>query len=281
MSIAHQSGRVHSGDVEIFYRRLGARGGTPVLIVHGLSYFSYDWLPVAQALGTEREVVAMDMRGFGDSDWSVQRDYSVPTMAADIVRVLDHLGWQRVVLVGHSMGGRSTTYATAKHAGRVAGLALIDFTPDNAPAGSKRVSEIVANTPDAFASLEEAMKYFNQSSRERFTAYLKPVPGGLALKRDTFFRDQFRRLLETGERPKPGVDVWQLIGEVRCPILSMRGSRSDMYAPETKEKMRAANSRISLVEVDAGHNIAGENAQGFLAALRPFLASLEEKSHAH
>ena len=125
------------------------------------------------------------------------------------------------------------------------------------------------------------MKYFNQSNRERFAAYLKPVPGGLALKRDPFFRDQFRRVLETGERPKPGVDVWQLIGEVRCPILSMRGSRSDMYAPETKEKMRAANPRISVVEVEAGHNIAGENAQGFLAALRPFLASLEEKSHAH
>jgi esterase len=97
------------------------------------------------------------------------------------------------------------------------------------------------------------------------------------IKRDPFFAEQFRK----AARPPLGVDMWQLIGEVRCPILSMRGSRSDMYAPETKEKMRAANPRISVVEVEAGHNIAGENAQGFLAALRPFLASLEEKSHAH
>jgi pimeloyl-ACP methyl ester carboxylesterase len=281
MPIAHQTGRVRSGDVEIFYRRLGTRGRTPVLVVHGLSYFSYDWLPVAQALGAEREVVAMDMRGFGDSDWSPRKDYGVPTMAGDIVHVLDHLGWKRAVLVGHSMGGRSTTYVAAKQAERVAALALIDFTPDNAPAGGKRVAQIVGNMPDAFPSVEEAMKYFNQSNRERFEAYLKPVAGGFAVKRDTFFRDQFRRILETGERPKLGVDMWQLIGEVRCPILSMRGSRSDMYAPQTKEKMRAANARVSIVEVDAGHNIAGENPQAFLAALRPFLASLEEKSHAH
>jgi pimeloyl-ACP methyl ester carboxylesterase len=281
MAIAHQSGRVRSGDTEIFYRRLGIRGRVPLVIVHGLSYFSYDWLPVAQALGAEREVVAMDMRGFGDSDCSPGRDYSVPAMAGDIVRLLDHLGWRHAVLVGHSMGGRSTTYAAAKHPERAAGLALIDFTPDNAPAGSKRVTQIVANTPDAFPSIEQAMQYFNQSNRERFAAYLKPVPGGWAVKRDTYFRDQFRRALETGERPKLGVDVWQLIAEVRCPVLSLRGSRSDMYAPETKDKMRAANPRMSVVEVDAGHNIAGENAQGFLAALRAFLASIEEKSHAH
>jgi esterase len=281
MPIAHQTGRAPSGDVQIFFRRLGVPGRTPLLIVHGLSYFSYDWLPVAQALGADREVVAMDLRGFGDSDWSPSQDYSVPTTAADIVHVLDHLRWKRAVLVGHSMGGRSTTYVAAQHGAHVAGLALIDFTPENAAAGSKRVTQIVGRTPDAFASIEEAMKYFGQEDRERFAAYLKPVAGGWTVKRDRYFRDQFRRVLEGGERPKPGIDMWQVIGEVRCPILSMRGLRSDMYAPETKEKMRAANPRLSVVEVDAGHNIAGENPQGFLAALRPFLAAIEEKSHVH
>ena len=281
MPIAHQTGRVRSGDVDIFYRRLGTPGRIPVLVVHGLSYFSFDWLPAAQALGSEREVIAMDMRGFGDSGWSPGRDYSVPTTANDIVRVLDHVGWKRAVLVGHSMGGRSTTYVAAKHGERVAGLALVDFTPENAPAGGKRVTQIVGNTPDSFASIDDAMSYFDQSNRERFEAYLRPVPGGFALKRDTAFRDQFRRVLETGERPKLGVDMWQLIGEVRCPVLSLRGSRSDMYAAETKEKMRAANARLAIAEVDAGHDIAGDNLPGFLAALQPFLTSLEEKSHAH
>src|SRR2546425_9834212 len=131
------SGRVPSGDVSIHFRRLGNKGETPVLIVHGLSYFSYDWLGVAQALAAEREVIAMDMRGFGDSDWSPARDYSVPTMAQDIVNLLDHAGWKRAILMGHSMGGRSTTYAAAKHPERVTGLVLVDYTPDNAPAGTK------------------------------------------------------------------------------------------------------------------------------------------------
>jgi len=278
MPVPHQSGRVASGDVSIHFRKLGSRGETPILIVHGLSYFSYDWLDVGAALGSDREVVAMDMRGFGDSTWSAQKDYSVASMAQDIVNVLDHLGWRRIVLIGHSMGGRSTTHVAAQHPGPVAGLALIDYTPENAPAGSKRVTQIVANTPDRFASVEDAMRYFGSNSRARFEAYLNADFG---LKRDAYFRDQFRKLLEAGERPKLGVDMWQLIAEVRCPLLSMRGARSDMYAAETKEKMKAANPRLQVVEVDAGHNIAGENAQVFLAAMRAFLAALEAKSHAH
>jgi pimeloyl-ACP methyl ester carboxylesterase len=276
MPVPHQTGRVPSGDVSIHYRKLGPenRGQTPILIVHGLSYFSYDWLEVAQVLAADREVVVMDMRGFGDSGWSPQKDYSVPTMAQDIANLLDHLGWKRALLVGHSMGGRSTTYVAAKHPERVAGLALIDYSPENAPVGSRRVTQTVANTPDRFASIEDAMRYFGQSNRARFEAYLN---ADLSLKRDTYFRDQFR----SPERPKLGVDMWQLIGEVRCSLLSMRGTRSDLYAPETKDKMKAANPRLQIVEVEAGHNIAGENPQGGDEALRPFLAAVEGKSHVY
>lgn len=275
MTIAHQTGRVQSDDVSIFYRRLGKQGRTPMLIVHGLSYFSYDWLRVAQALGHDREVVCMDTRGFGDSSWSPQKNYSVPTMAGDILKVLDELGWARSIIVGHSMGGRASTYVAARTPARVAGLALVDYTPENAPAGGNRVTKTVAGTPEVFASIDEALKYFGHSDRERYAAYLKPVENGFIIKRDTYFRDQFRRVLETGERPKLGVDMWQLIADVRCPILSMRGTRSDMYAPETAAKMRAANPRLSVVEVDAGHNIGGENPEGFVSAIAPFLRSLE------
>jgi esterase len=274
MSIPHQSARVRSGDVQIHLRRLGKPGRTPLLIVHGLSYFSWDWLEVAQALGVEREVIAMDMRGFGDSDWSPAQDYRVSAMAQDILAVLDHAGWKRVLLVGHSMGGRSTTYVAAKHPERVAGLVLADYTPENAPAGTQRTTEIVGNTPDAFASIEAAMQYFGKSERARFEQYLKKTDKGWSVKRDPFFRDQFKRILEGGERPKLAVDMWQLIGEVRCPILSLRGARSDMYAPETARKMQAANPRLRVVEVDAGHNIAGENPQGFLGALKKWETDL-------
>jgi pimeloyl-ACP methyl ester carboxylesterase len=107
------------------------------------------------------------------------------------------------------------------------------------------------------------------------------VPGGFAIKRDPHFRDQFRKTLATGERPRLGVDMWQALAELRSPTLVIRGARSDMFAPETVERVKAANPRIRLTEVDAGHNVAGDSPTGLVAAVRPFLASLEEQSHAH
>ena len=143
------------------------------------------------------------------------------------------------------------------------------------------MTDTIAGQPDVFASVDEAMRYFgvpkDSPKLARFEAYLRPVPGGVQVKRDLHFRDQFRRVKETGERPKPGVDMWQVLGESACPALVVRGARSDMFAPETVAKVKAVNPRLSVVEVDGGHNVAGDNPEGFLAAIRPFLAGLEVK----
>jgi hypothetical protein len=53
-----------------------------------------------------------------------------------------------------------------------------------------------------------------------------------------------------------------------------------MYAPETVAKMKAANPRLQVAEVDAGHNIAGENKDGFLSAMNQFLSQMKE-AHEH
>jgi len=290
VSVAHEPGRCNSADVELSYRRVNRgqspifgyaeyRALTPILFVHGLSYFSWDWLEAAAAL--QSDCACLDMRGFGDSAWA--KDYSVPTMASDLGALMDHLGWEKAAVVGHSMGGRNSAYFAAKNPQRVSGLVLVDYSPENAPAGSRRVATSVAGVPDVFATVDEAMAYFKAGAekRARYEAYLKPVPGGYAIKRDTHFRDQFRKALATGERAKPGVDMWQALGELRSPTLVIRGARSDIFAPETVERVKAANARIQLVEVDAGHNVAGDNLAGFLGAVRPFLASLEEKAHEH
>jgi pimeloyl-ACP methyl ester carboxylesterase len=284
MPATHETGSCDSGGVRIAYRRFGADGKLPLVIVHGLSYFSYDWIDVAHALASDRSVVAMDMRGFGDSDRSPSGDYSVAAMAGDIVAVLDHLGWRRAVLIGHSMGGRNAAFATARNPARIAGLVLVDYTPENAPGGAQRVAKTVAGVPDRFDDVDAAMRYFSvdphspagAAKRERFEAYLRKVDGGYEIKRDPHFAGQFRRLLETGERPKLGVDMWQVVGEVACPILALRGRQSDMFAPDTMPKLRAANPRLQLVELDGGHNVAGDNPDGLAAAVRVFLSTLED-----
>jgi esterase len=293
--------------VRIFYRLFepanqatahataAARVGTPVLIVHGLSFFSYDWIAPATDLATDRQVAALDMRGFGDSDWP--GEYTLAAHASDIVAVLDHLGWNEAILIGHSMGGRHAAVAAAQYPHRFLALVLVDFTPENAPEGSARVAQRTASTPDSFASVEDAMRWAgldlaapgNEARRRRWEAYLKPVPasdgaavrgaaGGLEstlmIKRDPHFREQFRRQVETGEKHKLELDLWKVLGDIRCPTLVIRGARSDMFAAEARPKVLASNERFRLVEVDAGHNVAGDDRAGFVGEVRTFIDTL-------
>ena len=288
----HSTGTCASGDVTLHYRHFrgpmpmtgshiptfGA-GGTPMLIVHGLSYFSYDWIGIAAALCGDRDVVAMDMRGFGDSTWSADGKYGLDDFAGDMHNLLDHLEWPEAVVMGHSMGGRNATCFAAGHPDRVEKLVLVDFSPVNAPEGGKRVMNVVAATPDVFADVDAALAYFGQDPhsprdsavRTRMENYLRRVDGGFAIKRDTVFRDRFRKQRETGRREPPGADMWERLGAVRCPILVVRGTRSDMFAEETVPKVKEANANVTLVELDTGHNVGGEDPDGLIRAVEKFL----------
>jgi pimeloyl-ACP methyl ester carboxylesterase len=266
--------------VRIFFRLFGRPGATPVLIVHGLSFFSGDWIGPASCLGSDRQVAAIDMRGFGDSDWP--GDYSLRSNAHDLVAVLDHLGWTRAILIGHSMGGRHAAVAANLHPSRFAALVLVDYSPENAPAGAARVAAKVASTPERFESIDELMRWSGidpatpagVARRARFEAYAKPIPGGYVIKRDPYFRDQFKRQVETGERHRLELDMWEVLRGIGCPVLVVRGARSDMFAATTIPRVAATNPRIQIVEVDAGHNVAGDNAPGFDLALRKLLTKL-------
>jgi pimeloyl-ACP methyl ester carboxylesterase len=274
----HATGRVRSGDVDIFFRRFGTAGRTPIVIVHGLSYFSYDWVGPAARIALDREVVAIDMRGFGESSWSPARDYKLETLSADLVNLLDHLGWRRAVLMGHSFGGRVCLATAGWRPERVAGLICVDFAPDLAAAGRRHVAERIGRQPDTFASVDAAMTYHGHDDvpaasplRARYEAFLKKTADGYVLRRDLAFRDNFRRALETGQSAPVPAFLWPMLEKLTIPALVIRATGSDMFAPETMDKVRAANPRIAVIELVGSHDLAGDNPDGVVAAVRDFV----------
>ena len=278
---AHETGTVETGDVDLFYRRFGAAGGAPLLIVHGLSYFSYDWIPVASCLAAGgRDVVAMDMRGFGDSTWSPSEAYGIGDYAGDCIAIADSLGWETFDLMGHSMGGRNATWCAAEYPDRIKSLILCDYSPVNAKAGSQRVTRTVAGVPDSFATVDAALAYFGRDTglaaddpyRLRMEAYLKKTDDGFILKRDTFHRARFQAVLD-GKAPAGGPDMWAALGRVACPTLVVRGARSDMFAAENVAKVKDTNKNIELVEVDASHDVAGDAPDALVAEVNKFLGA--------
>lgn len=271
-----------SGDVNIHFRRAGTPGKTPILIIHGMSFFSYDWMKVASALAGDREVAAMDQRGFGESEWSPTGNYGLRQQAADMIAVMDKLGWSEAILMGHSAGGRIALCTASWFPARAKALICVDFAPDLAAPGRRKVAEQIGRQPDVFAGVDDALAYHKQDPalpadapmRKRFEAFLKPVPGGVQLKRDLHYRDQFRHVLDTGKPHPPEVDAWELLKAITIPLLVIRASGSDLFAPETLPKVQTMNPHAETAVVDGSHDLARDNPVELAAVINRFAAPL-------
>jgi pimeloyl-ACP methyl ester carboxylesterase len=104
------------------------RGGTglPFLLVHGLASNARLWDGVAGKLAEAgHDSAAVDLRGHGESS-QVGTGYDWHTLAADLIAVLDQLGWERAITAGQSWGANVVLELAARHPGRIAAVSLID-----------------------------------------------------------------------------------------------------------------------------------------------------------
>jgi pimeloyl-ACP methyl ester carboxylesterase len=111
----------------------------------------------------------------------------------------------------------------------------------------------------------------NAARRARWEAFLKKTDQGYVLKRDLHFRDNFKRALEGNPSPAPQF-LWPMLSEMTMPILVIRGSGSEMFAPETMDKVRSTNRRARMVEIEGSHDLASDNPQALSLAVNDFLA---------
>lgn len=101
-----------------------AAAAATVVAVHGITSSHVAWPLLAAALPDVR-VVAPDLRGRGRSR-DLPGPYGMPSHADDVAAVLEHLGVERAVAVGHSMGGFVSLVLADRHPGRVSALVLVD-----------------------------------------------------------------------------------------------------------------------------------------------------------
>jgi len=118
---------VDVGDIAIHCLIAGPEGAPPVVFVHGLGGSYETWSLNLPAFAERFRICALDLVGAGSSDKPAM-DYSVPSLADFLARFLDALGgdWQRVTLVGHSLGGTIALAFASHYPERVEKLVLVD-----------------------------------------------------------------------------------------------------------------------------------------------------------
>ena len=157
--------------------------GTPLVLVHGFGNEAHIWDDFVPAVAPHYRTVAVDLRGHGDSDHDPERRYDYEHHVADLEAVTATLGIERLVLVGHSFGGRTSTLFAAKHPERMAGLVIVDIGPEHDPRGTTRIRMEVMQRGDG--SFADPAEY------ERVLAHNLPAGNPDALRR--MARHELRR----------------------------------------------------------------------------------------
>ena len=269
---------VELNGLQIHYIDWGTAGKPPLLLLHGGMQNAHSWDLTAVALKRDFNVVAMDLRGHGDSAWSDEGKYSHADHADDIAALVEHLGWARPIVMGLSLGGLSATRFAYEHPERVARLVIVDVGPQLAQGGVGRIMDFTAG-PAELDSIDDfiqrAVEYNPRRKPEQLryslTHNLRLLPSGkYAWKYDR--RIGQSRPGAKAERVPNFAEMWERLADIKCPTLVVRGEKSDVFAEETGRRMAEVIPDCRFVTVpNAGHTVPQDNARGFLEMVAPFL----------
>ena len=111
-------------DVTLHWVQWGEQG-QPIVCIHGLTANAFFFQSLADELATDYQVFAYDLRGRGDSD-KPEDGYSIPIHAADLAALIDELGLECPIIIGHSLGALIALYFAAHHPDKLSKLVLLD-----------------------------------------------------------------------------------------------------------------------------------------------------------
>lgn len=238
--------------------------GPTMLLSHGLTANAhfFDGL-VAAGLSPALRVLAVDLRGRGDSD-KPDSGYSIAQHAEDLLGLMDVLNLDRVVLGGHSFGGLVTYYLAANYPERVSKCVLLDAPAEVEESILEQIRPGLARLERTFPSWAEYLSMVKQMPY--FQDWWDPAL-------EDFYRSDLRELPGGGVRSKINpahieecvvgvltVDFLELAGRVRQPTLLLRAP--DPFGPpgypailpeEQARRTIEALPNGTLVEIPGNH----------------------------
>jgi pimeloyl-ACP methyl ester carboxylesterase len=273
--------------LRLHVRAYGARASAalPVVCLPGLARTAADFESLAATLSSNRQVLAVDYRGRGRSDYDHNpANYNLQVELADVLGVLTAFGIGPAVFIGTSRGGILTMLLAVARPTAIAGCVLNDIGPVIELGGLMRIKSYVGKLPQP-ASFREAADVLQQRFGSHFPKWSDA--DWLAFARRTFKEANGRIVADydiklatildgiTPELPLP--PLWKEFDALaRLPVMVVRGTNSDILSEATVEAMRARRRSLDVVEVaDEGHTprLTDPQTVGRIAA---FVASCDD-----
>ncbi len=248
--------------------------GPALLLLHAFPLSGEMWRPQLDALGADYRVIVPDLRGFGGTD-APSPDGSMRDLAADCLELLNHLGVERFVLGGLSMGGYVAFEILRQVAlDRVTGLLLCDTKPgaDTDDARANRLAMAEKALDEGPLPIAEMMipKLLGETSRAERPEVVRAVRGLIEANSGAGIAAGQRAM---AARP----DSTPLLPTLRMPALVIVGEEDELASPSDTQAWatKLAHGALHIVP-RAGHLPNMEQPETFNATLWPWLNRLNE-----
>lgn len=272
----------------LHYLDWGNHSAPPLLLIHGGRDHARTWDWTAQELRRDFHVIAPDLRGHGDSDWSSDGEYNIPSWVFDLAQLVEDLDLAPVNMVAHSLGGAIALRYTGLFPEKVRRLVSVEGS------GSlpKEVLEYLALpvedrwqqwTEDRrrlakpayrYATLDDAiarMRAANADLSDEQVLHLathavrRNEDGSFSWKYDPYVRNQTPFTITDAESE----GLWRRIS---CPLLMAWGRKSWGEDPEVDGSVNLfPNARA--VGFDGGHWLHHDCFDPFITEVRTFLCA--------
>jgi pimeloyl-ACP methyl ester carboxylesterase len=242
-------------------------GRPPLIIVHGLYGSGRNWGVIARRLADRRDVIAVDMRNHGSSDWTGTHSYA--DLAADLAEVIATLPGP-VDLLGHSMGGKASMHLALTQGALIRRLVVADIAPvaydhdQSRHIHAMRALDLTGVTTRGEADRRLADTVPDDGLRAFFLQSLEiKAEGG----------PRWRLNLDTLEAEMPGIVGWPgTPGRFDRPTLFLTGGLSHYVRPEHRPQIVAQFPRARFAKIPgAGHWLHAERPREFEETVRVFL----------
>lgn len=247
--------------------------GPALVLLHGIGSRGSSWLPIAERLARSYDVIAIDQRGHGGSSHPEQ-GYLIPDYAADLAGVLDQLGLETPLIMGHSLGGMVTLEWARRHPGRAAALVIEDSPMRRGGPGVEALfDDWIALSSMTFdeARSHYASEYPDWTGDDldrRAQAIVSVAPG--------VFRE-----MKSDMVPQGGASVIATYAGIESPTLLVYGEiESGGTVPEFDAQtffQTLPNVEIAQIP-DGNHSLHRDTSDAFLAIAEPFLARYAAKA---
>ncbi|WP_223067794.1 alpha/beta fold hydrolase [Paenibacillus caui] len=252
--------------IKMAYEDQGA--GEVIVLLHGFCGSSAYWDWILPILSKHYRCIAPDLRGHGSTDAPLGA-YTIEQMADDVALLLDSLGIERCILLGHSMGGYVTLSLAQRYPSKLNGFGLIHSTayPDSEEAKEKRlkavaavqsgISDFIDGLVPGLFSAENAASMTEAVNLARQIGYRTPPQGAAGAS------------LAMRER----VDRRDVLSTSPLPVLLVAGEQDNVVPIERTFTADGSNVTKSVIK-GAGHMSMYEAPEQLAAVIEDFVRSI-------